>query len=132
MNIILKLLINTLLLLGIAIEPITGFRVAVRKLQFQASLVICSLTNSFKGYQQPETKQNAYQIALRSSTKVPSIILVNPFLDQNIGSVARAMLNFGLTDLRIVDPRCDHKSENCRYLKTEIDDFNQHFYVSIK
>jgi tRNA/rRNA methyltransferase len=33
------------------------------------------------------------------------IILVEPQLGQNIGAVARAMLNFGLTDLRLVRPR---------------------------
>lgn len=33
------------------------------------------------------------------------IILVEPQLGRNIGSVARAMLNFGLTDLRLVRPR---------------------------
>ncbi len=35
----------------------------------------------------------------------PSIILVNPQMGENIGHVARAMLNFGLTDLRLVAPR---------------------------
>ncbi|MFD0918101.1 RNA methyltransferase [Pseudahrensia aquimaris] len=35
----------------------------------------------------------------------PSIILVNPQLGENIGASARAMANFGLADLRIVDPR---------------------------
>jgi len=35
----------------------------------------------------------------------PPIILVRPQLGQNIGKTARAMLNFGLTDLRLVDPR---------------------------
>lgn len=35
----------------------------------------------------------------------PSIVLVNPQLGENIGAAARAMLNFGLTDLRIVNPR---------------------------
>jgi len=34
-----------------------------------------------------------------------TIILVEPQLGQNIGAVARAMLNFGLTDLRLVNPR---------------------------
>lgn len=34
-----------------------------------------------------------------------AIILVEPQLGQNIGAVARAMLNFGLTDLRLVRPR---------------------------
>ncbi len=33
------------------------------------------------------------------------IILVEPQLGWNIGSVARAMLNYGLTELRIVNPR---------------------------
>jgi len=35
----------------------------------------------------------------------PSIILVTPQLGQNVGTAARAMANFGLTDLRIVAPR---------------------------
>lgn len=34
----------------------------------------------------------------------PVIILVEPHMPNNIGSVARAMLNFGLTELRIVNP----------------------------
>lgn len=35
----------------------------------------------------------------------PIIILVRPQLGQNIGKAARAMLNFGLTDMRLVAPR---------------------------
>lgn len=35
----------------------------------------------------------------------PVIILVEPQLGENIGAVARAMLNFGLTELRLVRPR---------------------------
>jgi tRNA/rRNA methyltransferase len=35
----------------------------------------------------------------------PVIILVRPQLGENIGKAARAMLNFGLTDLRLVSPR---------------------------
>ena len=35
----------------------------------------------------------------------PVIILVEPQLGQNIGAVARIMLNFGYTELRIVRPR---------------------------
>ena len=35
----------------------------------------------------------------------PAIVLVRPQLGQNIGKAARAMLNFGLTDLRLVAPR---------------------------
>jgi tRNA/rRNA methyltransferase len=35
----------------------------------------------------------------------PAIVLVRPQLGGNIGKAARAMLNFGLTDLRLVTPR---------------------------
>ncbi len=35
----------------------------------------------------------------------PAVILVQPQLGENIGHTARAMLNFGLTDLRLVKPR---------------------------
>jgi tRNA/rRNA methyltransferase len=35
----------------------------------------------------------------------PVVVLVNPQLGENIGTAARAMANFGLHELRIVDPR---------------------------
>src|SRR3954471_12756557 len=35
----------------------------------------------------------------------PCVILVEPQLADNIGSVARAMANFGLSELRLVSPR---------------------------
>jgi tRNA/rRNA methyltransferase len=38
-------------------------------------------------------------------TRAPAIVLVRPQLGENIGKVARAMLNFALTDLRLVAPR---------------------------
>ena len=37
----------------------------------------------------------------------PAVVLVGPQLGENIGAAARAMLNFGLTDLRLVAPRGD-------------------------
>ena len=37
--------------------------------------------------------------------KRPVIVLVRPQLGQNIGKAARAMLNFGLTEMRLVSPR---------------------------
>ena len=40
----------------------------------------------------------------RDSIK-PIIVLVRPQLGQNIGKAARAMLNFGLTEMRLVAPR---------------------------
>ncbi|HEX8450300.1 MAG TPA: GIY-YIG nuclease family protein, partial [Allosphingosinicella sp.] len=41
----------------------------------------------------------------RPRTTAPAIVLVRPQLGENIGKAARAMLNFGLTDLRLVAPR---------------------------
>jgi tRNA/rRNA methyltransferase len=35
----------------------------------------------------------------------PKIVLVRPQMGENIGAVARVMLNFGLTGLRLVEPR---------------------------
>lgn len=40
-----------------------------------------------------------------SSGSKPVIVLVRPQLGENIGKAARAMLNFGLTELRLVAPR---------------------------
>ncbi|MGI9511253.1 MAG: RNA methyltransferase [Geminicoccaceae bacterium] len=36
----------------------------------------------------------------------PAVILVGTQLGENIGTTARAMLNFGLSDLRLVRPKC--------------------------
>jgi tRNA/rRNA methyltransferase len=36
----------------------------------------------------------------------PVVILVRPQLGENVGTTARAMLNFGLRELRLVEPRC--------------------------
>lgn len=39
------------------------------------------------------------------TSELPVFVLVRPQLGENIGKAARAMLNFGLTEMRIVDPR---------------------------
>lgn len=39
------------------------------------------------------------------SAQQPIIVLVRPQLGENIGKAARAMLNFGLTEMRLVNPR---------------------------
>lgn len=41
----------------------------------------------------------------RTATPSPVIVLVRPQLGENIGKAARAMLNFGLTEMRLVAPR---------------------------
>lgn len=43
----------------------------------------------------------------------PAIVLCGPQIPGNVGSVARAMANFGLSDLRLVNP-CDHMAEEAR------------------
>jgi tRNA/rRNA methyltransferase len=42
---------------------------------------------------------------LESIDRKPVIVLVRPQLGENIGKAARAMLNFGLTEMRLVSPR---------------------------
>jgi len=44
-------------------------------------------------------------LSATASPSPPIIVLVRPQLGQNIGKAARAMLNFGLTELRLVSPR---------------------------
>ena len=56
----------------------------------------------------------AKQIDLAALTPGPAIVLVDPQLGENIGMVARAMLNCGLADLRLVRPRDGWPSEKAR------------------
>jgi tRNA/rRNA methyltransferase len=44
----------------------------------------------------------------------PAVILVEPQLAENVGSAARAMANFGLSELRLVNPRPDWRSDRAR------------------
>ncbi len=63
-----------------------------------------------------DSLQSPFKIAQSSKIQLPCVILMSPFLDANVGSVSRTMLNFGLHDLRIVNPRCDILSEAARTL----------------
>ncbi|KQZ78346.1 RNA methyltransferase [Mesorhizobium sp. Root157] len=51
----------------------------------------------------------------------PAIILVEPQLGENIGMVARAMANFGLSELRLVNPRDGWPSEKARAAASHAD-----------
>ena len=42
------------------------------------------------------------------------IVLVEPGGERNIGSVARVMMNMGLSQLVVVNPQCDVRSEDAR------------------
>jgi len=44
-------------------------------------------------------------VKVNDALRPPAVILVNPQLGENIGAACRAMLNFGLTELRLVAPR---------------------------
>lgn len=44
------------------------------------------------------------------------IVLVEPKGARNIGSTARAMANFGMNDLRLVQPQTDHLQEEARQM----------------
>ena len=46
--------------------------------------------------------------------QAPVIVLVRPQLGENIGTAARAMANFGVSDLRLVDPRDDWPNDRAR------------------
>ncbi|MEC9472396.1 MAG: TrmH family RNA methyltransferase, partial [Pseudomonadota bacterium] len=55
------------------------------------------------------------------TAKPPAVILCEPQLGENIGTAARAMANFGLVDLRIVNPRDGWPSEKARAAASRAD-----------
>ncbi|TIQ36937.1 MAG: RNA methyltransferase [Mesorhizobium sp.] len=58
---------------------------------------------------------------VHAKTAGPAIILVEPQLGENIGMVARAMANFGLSELRLVNPRDGWPSEKARAAASRAD-----------
>lgn len=66
-----------------------------------------SVLLSINGEIMAGTNRSAYNI----QTQGPSIILVEPALPENVGMAARAMLNCGLHDLRLVNPKWIHHGE---------------------
>ncbi|MEP1933074.1 MAG: RNA methyltransferase [Roseibium sp.] len=55
------------------------------------------------------------------TAKPPVVVLCEPQLGENIGTAARAMANFGLVDLRIVNPRDGWPSEKARSAASRAD-----------
>ena len=53
-------------------------------------------------------------VKTESSSITPAVILVAPQLGENIGFAARAMANFGLTELRLVAPRDGWPNDKAR------------------
>jgi tRNA/rRNA methyltransferase len=66
---------------------------------FQVDLLL--LIAVVGGYAHVMTRSDAS----RHISSAPAIVLVNPQLGENVGMAARAMANFGLFDLHLVDPR---------------------------
>ena len=52
-----------------------------------------------------ENRQTKRAAAVETADGGPVVVLVGPQLAENIGMAARAMLNFGLTEMRLVRPR---------------------------
>ncbi len=59
----------------------------------------------------------------------PAIILVRPQMGQNIGAAARAMLNFGLGEMRLVAPRDGWPNEDARAMASRADEVLDHATV---
>lgn len=53
-----------------------------------------------------------------AASRQPAIVLVGPQLGENIGAAARAMLNCGLTELRLVAPRDGWPNERAKAMAT--------------
>lgn len=52
------------------------------------------------------------------SSRAPVIVLVGPQMGENVGAAARAMLNCGLTDLRLVSPRDGWPNDRAQAMAT--------------
>ncbi len=62
-----------------------------------------------------EANPRAKQMVGAEAADAPAVIVVRPQMAENIGMVARAMANFGLEELRLVDPRDGWPNEKARF-----------------
>ena len=63
-------------------------------------------SNRTEGEHVPDPETVRFELVQNGvRTSSPVIVLVRPQLGENIGKAARAMLNFGLTEMRLVSPR---------------------------
>ena len=82
---------------------------------------LCSLLNIGAMADRQTEKDGAPESAreaAEASSPGPVIVLVGPQLGENIGAAARAMLNCGLTELRLVAPRDGWPNERARAMAT--------------
>lgn len=64
-----------------------------------------------RGKAQATSYADKARLPVKTAANAPAVILVEPQLGENVGTTARAMMNCGLSDLRLVDPREDWLSE---------------------
>jgi tRNA/rRNA methyltransferase len=57
------------------------------------------------------TASDKGRLAAKAAGAAPAVILVEPQLAENIGTTSRAMMNCGLSELRLVDPKEDWLSD---------------------
>jgi tRNA G18 (ribose-2'-O)-methylase SpoU len=104
------------LLLAMLARLSGGFRLSALSHSPRAhNTLLCSISATTDATKSPSPpavlrKADAVRQAHELRVGAPAVVLVRTQLAVNVGSVARAMLNFGLTDLRLVDPGCDHLS----------------------
>ena len=94
---------------------IRGDWVAIQRLASRAKVLRDGTEPSTSSVSAPPQDERIFPIPARPeegqsvsegpSRRDPVIVLVRPQLGENIGKAARAMLNFGLTELRLVTPR---------------------------
>ncbi len=63
------------------------------------------------GRKQSSSYADKARLPVKVGANPPAVILVEPQLGENIGTSARAMMNCGLVDLRLVDPKEDWLSD---------------------
>ncbi len=64
-----------------------------------------------KGRTQATSYAEKARLPAQAGKNPPAVILVEPQLAENMGTAARAMMNTGLDDLRLVDPKQDWLNE---------------------
>ncbi len=64
-----------------------------------------------RGPRQSTSYADKARLVAKAGKNPPAVILVEPQLGENIGTAARAMMNCGLSDLRLVNPQQDWLSE---------------------
>ena len=78
---------------------------AERKIKGWSRARKAALIQGERGQLGPASANGPPKAQAKIDRKPPVIVLVRPQLGENIGKAARAMLNFGLTELRLVEPR---------------------------